>query len=314
MWAHHRLIQDDRYRGVDIIWHSIKALLIFNLILVVQRHSMSGIDTIIFRGTNAIDCEDFIQRVNAYAFANHRSDDKRWIAAFALSRMSGPVLRWFSEQEEPVQNNWGRLSIALLRRFPSTDGGAEPPPYPLSTEEQQPNPIVTRTGRIKVAVDDPEQVFYLSGRLQEGYVIAKKTPDKYLKVHIEPSFQFCRLEVEALAPYEALGIHWLRVNPQINLRSSFYARLVATRSSSDTSVHSSSKGSKGPVRALVFQVSTDGTNEITTYWICDDGVTVPLSPLINPSGGPVFFTPNIYGYMTAWPDELPCRLIFEPLA
>ncbi|KAG8963818.1 hypothetical protein FRC05_004506 [Tulasnella sp. 425] len=147
---------------------------------------MSGIDTIIFRGTNAIDYEDFIQRVNAYAFANHRSDDKRWIAAFALSRI----------------------------------GGAEPPPYPLSTEEQQPNPIVTRTGRIKVAVDDPEQVFYLSGRLQEGYVIAKKTPDKYLKVHIEPSFQFCRLEVEALAPYEALGIHWLRVNPQINLRSS----------------------------------------------------------------------------------------------
>lgn len=43
-------------------------------------------------------------------------------------------------------------------------------------------------------------------------------------------------------------------------------------------------------------------------------VTVPLSPLINPSGGPVFFTPNIYGYMTAWPDELPCvGFLFLPM-
>ncbi|KAG9032058.1 hypothetical protein FS837_002818, partial [Tulasnella sp. UAMH 9824] len=57
----------------------------------------------IFRGGSGSDCEEFIRGVFAYAFEKDKTDDNKWIAAYAATRLSGKALRWYARQENTVK-------------------------------------------------------------------------------------------------------------------------------------------------------------------------------------------------------------------
>lgn len=74
-----------------------------------------------FRGRSGTDCEEFIRAVYTYALENDKTDDNRWIAAYAATRLLGKALRWFSRQDKTVKQDWSVLQVALLDQYPPSD-------------------------------------------------------------------------------------------------------------------------------------------------------------------------------------------------
>ncbi|KAG9025888.1 hypothetical protein FS837_004791, partial [Tulasnella sp. UAMH 9824] len=67
----------------------------------VNVATFSGVP--IFRGGSGSDCEEFIRAVYAYAFEKDKTDDNKWIAAYAATRLSGKALRWYARQDNTVK-------------------------------------------------------------------------------------------------------------------------------------------------------------------------------------------------------------------
>ncbi|KAG8921392.1 hypothetical protein FRC00_008690, partial [Tulasnella sp. 408] len=79
----------------------------------------------IFRGGSGSDCEEFIRAVYAYAFEKDKTDDNKWIAAYAPTRLSGKALRWYARQDNTVKADWSALQVALLDQYPPSDDEEE---------------------------------------------------------------------------------------------------------------------------------------------------------------------------------------------
>ncbi|KAG8925607.1 hypothetical protein FRC00_003816 [Tulasnella sp. 408] len=79
----------------------------------------------IFRGGSGSDCEEFIRAVYAYAFEKDKTDDNKWIAAYASTRLSGKALRWYARQDNTVKADWSALQVALLDQYPPSDDEEE---------------------------------------------------------------------------------------------------------------------------------------------------------------------------------------------
>lgn len=79
----------------------------------------------IFRGGSGSDCEEFIRAVYAYAFEKDKTDESKWIAAYAATRLSGKALRWYARQDNTVKVDWSALQVALLDQYPPSDDDEE---------------------------------------------------------------------------------------------------------------------------------------------------------------------------------------------
>ncbi|KIO16992.1 hypothetical protein M407DRAFT_33362 [Tulasnella calospora MUT 4182] len=73
----------------------------------------------VFKGGSETDCEEFIRFVYTYAFDKGKAKDNNWIAAFAATRFSGPVLRWFARLSPDARTDWLALQVALLDEYHS---------------------------------------------------------------------------------------------------------------------------------------------------------------------------------------------------
>ncbi|KAG8985422.1 hypothetical protein FRB90_004713, partial [Tulasnella sp. 427] len=81
---------------------------------------------LVFEGVDGRECERFIRTVRSRAFSLGKQRDQEWMADFASTCFEGRALRWFSGLDEETRGNWRLLEQALLRDFPTADGGVAP--------------------------------------------------------------------------------------------------------------------------------------------------------------------------------------------
>ncbi|KAG8950455.1 hypothetical protein FRC04_007470 [Tulasnella sp. 424] len=75
----------------------------------------------VFRGGSGSDCEEFVRAVYTYAFEKDKTEDNKWMATYAATRLSGKALRWYARQDNSVKMDWSALQIALLDQYPPSD-------------------------------------------------------------------------------------------------------------------------------------------------------------------------------------------------
>lgn len=72
-----------------------------------------------FRGDDGNECEDFIQSIRSHVFEKGKHEDQKWMASYAATCFSGPALRWHTQLDNNVKQDWALLETALLERFPA---------------------------------------------------------------------------------------------------------------------------------------------------------------------------------------------------
>lgn len=74
--------------------------------------------SLLFRGIDGKECEEFIYMIRLRAMAAGKVRDKEWIADIAGTAFVGDALRWYAELDEDVQEDWLLLRRALLSKYP----------------------------------------------------------------------------------------------------------------------------------------------------------------------------------------------------
>lgn len=90
------------------------------------RHSdrfLSAVER--FKGTDWEECDDFVAAVRARALWEGKQRDPAWIADFAAPLFSRTALSWHCRLPQDVRQDWFKLEIALIDRWPPPDDGGE---------------------------------------------------------------------------------------------------------------------------------------------------------------------------------------------
>lgn len=78
----------------------------------------------LFYGRSGEEAEEFVHMVQERALDAGKQQDNEWIAAFISSCFVSNALRWYSSLDSDLQDDWKRLRLAILARFPREDPGA----------------------------------------------------------------------------------------------------------------------------------------------------------------------------------------------
>ncbi|KAG8928200.1 hypothetical protein FRC01_006323 [Tulasnella sp. 417] len=74
-----------------------------------------------FKGMNWEECHDFIAAIRARALVEGKQRDSAWKADFAAPLFWGKALSWHSRLPDDVREDWSKLEVALLDRWPPPD-------------------------------------------------------------------------------------------------------------------------------------------------------------------------------------------------
>lgn len=71
----------------------------------------------VFSGLNEERCDEFIQAIREYAFAQEKQNNSKWIAELAATCLKGDALLWHIGLDDNVQADWKLLQKALLQEY-----------------------------------------------------------------------------------------------------------------------------------------------------------------------------------------------------
>ncbi|KAG8894648.1 hypothetical protein FRC01_012847, partial [Tulasnella sp. 417] len=118
-----------------------------------------------FKGKDPAECDTFISSIRARALWEGRQRDSAWKADFAAPLFSGKALLWHSRLPEDVRDDWSKLEIALLERWPPPEDDNDPPIQPTPAAAPSPglNDQSDRSvqGALKVILDLSKSVYYV---------------------------------------------------------------------------------------------------------------------------------------------------------
>jgi len=175
--------------------------------------------TLIFKGEDGSECEQFIQAIRQHAFAEGKSRDGEWIVDFAATCFTGSALRWYETLSSEAQSDWDLLRNAMLSQYPieavnEICDGSSQVSHPVDVSESLAiyrGPAIVpnmRTGRI--LVDSQPRILrgYISRlMLSNGTHQVTKEPSEALYVRFVPSDDLCDMWlVNSSTGSELLGI------------------------------------------------------------------------------------------------------------
>ncbi|KAG8928758.1 hypothetical protein FRC00_001662 [Tulasnella sp. 408] len=78
-----------------------------------------------FKGANWEECHKFIVAIRARALWEGKQRDPAWIADFAAPLFWRKALSWHCRLPEDVRQDWSKLEIALIDRWPEPEDDDE---------------------------------------------------------------------------------------------------------------------------------------------------------------------------------------------
>ncbi|KAG9048227.1 hypothetical protein FS837_000483 [Tulasnella sp. UAMH 9824] len=292
-----------------------------------------------FTGTDGIEAEMFIQQVRRAAFHEGKLRDDAWMADFAATCLSGEALRWHSTLDKDVRRDWIKLESAILEKYPvfldsmSDLGKPEPEhqapkkPKPDGVGAVPPPSTVTRAST-SWSYSFMSMIFGFNGRIKvvtnikemNGYVARSPTRWGHLASvqgkagSVQATFvdggskkNYLKL-LNSTMDHEWLGIQWCCSPFKVGKEG---AALVGVTGDDNEDVAGSSRWSKGPTGAGIWQVGPDG--QLIVTWV-DGEDTHVLTPLTRTKDREIFFATDATAFTTKSKYEwLHARLYFEPM-
>ncbi|KIO26541.1 hypothetical protein M407DRAFT_24127 [Tulasnella calospora MUT 4182] len=300
---------------------------------------MSDSDVPVFKGGSGTDCEEFIRSVHTYAFDKGKAEDNKWIAAFAATRFSGPVLRWFARLSPDARTDWLALQIALLDEYPAdyidkstnevssssaeatipTPAAAAPAPAPAplvpnAVPEPDADSLRSSPGakgtlvRIRLKGADGTFRGWLADNLRHrvGSEVTETDSDA-LWFRIENVTRRSNLYIVKGDEGSQLGIRWRDPSPSFGSGSQSFARLLPLDRKGSPVQGTLGFYMKGEYRSDVWTIDDSGRVAITWKTATRD---IPLYLAVN-SNGKLYLTVDMVSYLERFPGGNEVGLVYE---
>lgn len=298
---------------------------------------MSDSGVPVFKGGSGTDCEEFIRSVYTYAFDKGKAEDNKWIAAFAATRFSGPVLRWFARLSPDARTDWLALQIALLDEYPAdyidkstnevfsssaeatipTPAAAAPPP-PAPDAVPEPNADSLRSSSedkgtlVRIRLKSANGTFrgWLADDLRHrvGSEVTETDSDA-LRFRIERVSRRSNLYIANGDEGSRIGIRWRDPSPSLGSGSQSFARLLPLNPTGSPIPGTLGFYMKGEYRSDVWTIDDSGRVAITWRTATRD---IPLYLAVN-SNGQLYLTVDMVSYLERFPRENEVGLVYESI-
>lgn len=242
-----------------------------------------------FKGKDWEECNKFIREIRARALWEGKQRDSAWIADFAAPQFSHKALSWHCRLPEEVQQDWSKLVIALVDRWPLLEDDDESPqikptPAAAPSPTRNDNPSRSLQGVLKIVLDDPNRKCYV----RFTKIFCDITTEARDAICVRCNFVSGATLLERIdhTSHSWLAIGWSSSAPKIGTGSTDYAYMPWV----DPDTLKSSWESGNPLQLVRCNVLPDG--EIVPVWTKDDGSKITIVP----------FVTNSYVYLAADPE------------
>ncbi|KAG8913624.1 hypothetical protein FRC01_004453, partial [Tulasnella sp. 417] len=119
----------------------------------------------LFKGKDWEECDNFIRAIRARALWEGKQRDPGWMADLATPQFSQRALSWHCRLPDDVRQDWSKLVIALLDRwpFPEDDDDLQIKPTPAAAPRSSRNESADGPlqGVLKVVLDGSYPNYYV---------------------------------------------------------------------------------------------------------------------------------------------------------
>lgn len=233
----------------------------------------------LFKGKDWEECDNFIRAIRARALWEGKQRDLTWMADFAAPQFSQKALSWHCRLPEDVQQDWSKLVIALLDRwpFPEDDDNPQIKPTPAAALSLNTNGSVGHPlqGALKVVLNESDKNYYVRARASDS--ICTLTTDASEAIRVRCSFVSDVTLLERIddSCHSWLATHWLSSEAKIERGSTEYAFMAWVNSNT----LKSSYGSHTPFQLIRCTVSSNG--EVVPVWTKDDASKITIFPFVS---------------------------------
>ncbi|KIO19580.1 hypothetical protein M407DRAFT_30772 [Tulasnella calospora MUT 4182] len=257
-----------------------------------------------FKGTDWEECHDFIAAIRARALWEGKQRDSAWKADFAAPLFWGKALSWHSRLPEDVREDWSKLEIALLDRWPPQEDDDDPQikPTPAAAPSLNRNGNPPLQGILTVVPDGSNTKYYL--RLGSDYCEFTTDADQAIRVRCNSLSSTTLLERIGNSSVSWLAFHWQESMPDIGAGSTDFARISCV----NLDTMKSSWNRNGPFRLITCSVS--GNGEVIPVWKKDNTSEITLVPFANTSY--IYLAADPEAYSGEYPSENRAKLFIEP--
>lgn len=260
-----------------------------------------------FKGTDWEECDDFVAAVRARALWEGKQRDPAWIADFAAPLFSRTALSWHCRLPQDVRQDWFKLEIALIDRWPPPDDGGEPQirPTPAAAPSLNHNDRSDRQlcGRLKLVLDQSSTTYYVAPPRPVCDLV--RNTNQALRVRCNSFSGATLLEPLSHSCHSWLAVQWGTSNPNIEKGSTDSARVTYV----DSAALKSAWSQRYPFQLLTCSVLANG--ELIPVWKKDASGTKSLSLFVGGSGRCFYLVPDTVVYGRGFGEYIRARLFIQ---
>ncbi|KIO17392.1 hypothetical protein M407DRAFT_32951 [Tulasnella calospora MUT 4182] len=271
-----------------------------------------------FQGTSWEECQEFILAIRAHASWERKQRDPAWMADFAANYFWHHALTWHSRLPKDIRQDWSKLEIALLDRWPVPEDDlpqirptpAAAPPLaaaPPPNTNEIPNHLLQ--GLLKLVLDGSYINYYVKlGNRSMG--CSTSDPSEATHVRCIASSGGILLERINHSPPSWLGVRWMSSAPTIGSGSTddAYITYVDEATLKPPPVGMADR----PWQRILCTVLASG--EVIPTWKIDETKRITLFTFVSPDKTALALVADPKAYYKNRNDEIRAKLFIEPTA
>ncbi|KAG9031815.1 hypothetical protein FS837_002884 [Tulasnella sp. UAMH 9824] len=233
-----------------------------------------------FKGTGWEECDEFISAIRARALWEGKQRDSAWKADFATPLFSGKALSWHSRLPEDVREDWSKLEIALLDRWPPSDDHEKPQiqPTPAAAAPSQDRDDKANhriQSVLKVVLDEFNKAYYLKSFGEWCDLTSDR--NEALRVGCNSLSSATQLERIDDPRHSWLAVQWQFHTRVIGKGSTYFGKVTLI----DSDTLKSSWHNSEPFQVNIWTVLPNG--EVIPVWKKDDKTAMGRAVAISTS-------------------------------
>lgn len=260
----------------------------------------------LFKGNDWEDCDSFIRAIRARALWEGKQRDSAWMADFAAPQFSQKALLWHCRLPDDVRQDWSKLEIALLARWPFPEDDDEPQIRPTPAAALSPNRNHRDDYQLQGVLKVVRNGSKTSDYIKFSGVLGSLTSDVDEATHIRCNSLSSGTLLERMdhSCHSRLIVHWESSTPNIEEGSTDYAYI----SYFDPDTLNSSWSQASPFQCITC-IWANG--ELIPAWTKKDNTRIPLSAFVR--YGSLYLVADPEAYSEKHEDHKRAKLFIESL-
>lgn len=263
----------------------------------------------LFKGKDWEECDSFIRAIRARALWEGKQRDLAWIADFAAPQFSRKALSWHCQLPEDIRQDWSKLEIALINRWPAPEEEEdddepqiEPTPAAAPSLNRIDQADVQPQGFLRFALDGSDTKYYVD--FGSDICTLRSDVNRAMRVRCNSLHGTTLLErIDRSDPFW-LAVHWASPTPEIGDGSSDFAFMSWV----DPVSLKSSWSRSSPWQLITYTLLDSG--EIVPIWKKDDASKIRLFAVSLKNN--LVLVADLQAFFQSYTSPIRGKLILEP--